>query len=368
MIIRWLFATSVSCLMALALASSVCRAQAQPVNPDPLAGIPPAVDLPAMKAGEWVTLSKVAVPDNLILIFRLIGGERCLAGGRKFETKELADNRSWQCMLTGAEGTPVIEIATFRVTNGELQFSWTAAAAETPEAAMLRNTAGEFVVARTNRLVAFRKPQQAAPLTISFEETTAVYYEIPDMPRLDNVLIEIDMKSAGRGGAGNWRLLGKGPALKAHDDRWFAESLAPGNWAIKLESSYGKTLKLSATPVFWTADRSKLQPLTRQNLARAIQQLSAYESRLMARQERRDEHAPRLFTQQLLVKKKGKGKGKRIPNPQPSSLARELAGVRQVKANLLSLQQFVATNQSGSIHFRVSQDFNGFLLPLLLSR
>jgi hypothetical protein len=215
--------------------------------------------------------------------------------------------------------------------------------------------------------VAFRQPQQAQPLEISFKEATAVYYDIPNMPRLDKVLIEIDMKTAGRGGAGNWRLLGKGPGLKAHDDRWFAESLNPQQWAVKIESSHGKTQGIRATPVFWVTNRSKLQPLTATNLKNALQQLNAYEAKVAAA------HAQlRANTPQVKVKGKGKGKGKAKyrpgPNPQADAAARELSSIRSAKANLNALQQFVAANQPGSIHFRISQDFDGFLLPVLLTR
>lgn len=344
-------------------------AVAQPVNADPLAGLPPAVDLPEVKTGEWVTLSKIAVPDDLILIFRLIGGDRCLKEGRRFETKELAGNRIWQVLITGAAGTAPVEVARFRVQDQQLQFAWIAGAEAIADAAMLSNTAGEFVVARTNRLVAFRKPQQAQRLEISFQESTAVYYEIPNMPRLDKMLIEIDMKAAGRGGAGNWRLLGNGPALKPHDDRWFAESINPGQWAVKIESSYGKTLKIRATPVFWIANRNKLQPLTATSLKTALNQLNAYEAKVAALHSQL-----RANTPQVKVKSKGKGKGKGKakyrpgPNPQADAAARELNGVRAAKAKLTTLQQFVAANQPGSIHFRISQDFDGFLLPIALTR
>jgi hypothetical protein len=340
---------------------------AQPLVADPLAGLPGAVDLPEVKyTGAWVTLAPVALPDELIVLFRLIGGERCLSAGQKVETQELAGGRSWQCLVARGEGKDSLEIARFRIDKRQLQFAWSEGADSFAQAGLISNTAVELVAARTKRLVHLRRALQTAPLGLSFEETTAVYCDIANVPRLDSVIIELDMQSAGRGQAGNWRLLGKGAGLKAHEGRWFAESLNPGQWAVKIETSYGKNLKISATPVFWISDRTKLQPLTKQNLARAIQQLSAYETRLAARQTSRAENTSRIE----IKKKKGKGKGKSkpAPSPQASALSRELTGVRKSKGNLVALQQFVAQNQPGSIHFRVSQDFDGYLLPMAKTR
>src|SRR5262245_17717781 len=113
------------CSLALLTASCLSGAAvAQTVNADPLAGLPPAVDLPPVDNKDWAALSKIAVPDELVLIFRLIGGDRCLPGGRRFETKELAGNRSWQCLIVGGAGTEPVEVAKFRVQGGEFQFAW----------------------------------------------------------------------------------------------------------------------------------------------------------------------------------------------------------------------------------------------------
>lgn len=355
------------CLAAVVWLNSTTAVFSQPVNADPLGGVPPAVNLPPLKpGGEWVTLCKVAIPDDLIVIFRIHGGERCFRDGKRIETKDLPGDRSWQCLVTNGEGKEPIEIARLRIEKKELQFAWSEGAATLSDAEMLRNTAGELVAARTNRLVAFRTPQQGTPLELSFKEPTAVYYEIPHMPRLDGVLVEIDMQFAGSQGAGNWRLLGKGPALKPHDDRWFAESLRPAQWAVKIESSYGKSLKISATPVFWVASRNQLQPLTAKNLIAAINRLNAYEAQLAARHQQLVASTPKIKVKKK--GKKGKAQYKPGPNPQADAAGRELAGVRGSRGNLQTLLQFVNANQAGSVHFRVSQDFNGFLLPVLTTR
>ncbi len=356
------------CCSFLAWSGCVVAALSQPVNADPLKGIPPAVELPALKAGgAWVTVGKVAIPDELIVLFRIHGGERCFRDGKRLEASALPGDRSWQCLVTAGEGKAATEIARFRLEKQELQFAWSSGAANLADAELLRNAAGELVVARTNRLFAFRMPSELPSLELSFKEPTAAYYEIPHMPRLDGVLVEIDMQFAGSRGAGNWRLLGQGPALKPHDDRWFAESLRPAQWAVKIESTYAKNLKISATPVFWVANRNQLQPLTARNLTTAIHKLNTLEGLLAAKHQQQVASTPKIKVKKKKGKK-GKAQFKPAPNPQADATGRELAALRGSKQNLQALLQFVNMQEAGNIHFRVSQDFNGFLLPILTTR
>jgi hypothetical protein len=309
---------------------------------------------PVTTTGKWSTLAKVAIPDNLIVLFSLRGGDRCLGSGKKVETKESAGGRSWQCLATTRDGAEPVEIGVFRIEKQNLQFAWSAGAEDFSSAGNLRNAAFEIAVAASKKVVGLRKPIKGDPLPISYDEPTAVYLEIPDVPRLDSVRIEIDMPSPEyMSRRVNWRLLGDGPALKGSNDRMWAESIRLGHFAVKLETVAGKNIKVTATPMFWIADREKPQRLTAKNLTTAIAQVEGYQKQLTAARD------------QINVKKGATDAQK----AQRDAMTKELFTVRKTASDLEALQDFIKSTKLGNIHLKVSHELEpGYMVPLLTTK
>ncbi len=322
---------------------------------DPLKGLGTTVELPPLTpVGKWSTLAKVAMPDNLIVLFSLRGGDRCLGPGKKVELKELAGGRSWQCLAIEKEGTEPVEIGVFRIEKQQLQFAWSEGAEKISNAVGLQNGAFEIAAAASKRVVGLRKPLKGSPLAISFDEPSTVFLEIPNPPRLDSVKIEIDMPSPEYKSRNvNWRLLGDGPALKANGGELWAESIRLGHLAVKLESTFNKSLKITATPMFWIADREKPQRLTTKNLIAAIAQVNAYQTQLTA-------------TRDQLSKNKNASDAQKA---QRDAMTKELAIVRKAASDLETLQDFVETTKLGNLQLKVSHEIEpGFAVPLLTTK
>lgn len=321
---------------------------------DPLKGLGASVDLPpVMPTGKWATLAKVTIPDNLIMLFSLRGGEKCLGSGKKVETKEQT-NRSWACMARLRDGAEPVELGVFKFENGTLQFAWSKGAEDFPGAGLLRNAAFETAVGTSKKVVGLRKPIKADPLEISYDEIAFTLLDIPDAPVLSSVRIEVDMPSPQYNGRNvNWRLLGDGPALKGSDDRMWAESIRLGRLAVKLETTAGKNIKLTATPMFWIADREKPQRLTAKNIANALAQVEGYQKQLTATRD-------------------SLSKGKNINDAQKAQrdkLTRELATVRKANSDLADLQDFMKSTKLGKIHLKVSHELEpGYMVPLLTTK
>lgn len=325
------------------------------VEADPLKGLGTAVDLPPVTpTGKWATLAKTAIPENLIIAFSLRGGDRCLGTGRKVELKELADGRTWQCLATQRDGTEPVEIGVFRVDKQNLQFAWSAGAEGFPSAGNLRNAAFDIAVGKSKKMVGLRKPIKGDPLPISYDEPTSVFLDIPDAPVLSTVRIEIDMPSPEyMSRRVNWRLLGDGPALKGTSDRMWAESIRLGHFAVKLETTAGKNIKVTATPMFWINDREKPQRLSAKGLATAIAQVSAYQKQLTAARDQ-------------ISSKKGTTDAQKAKR---DTLTKELAVVRKTASDLEALQAFTKSTKLGNIHLKVSHELEpGFLAPLLVTK
>jgi hypothetical protein len=330
-------------------------AAAKESETDPLKALGAAVDLPPMSpAGKWSTLAKTTIPDKLIVLFSLRGGDRCLGKGKKVEAKERADGRSWQCLATLKEGMEPVEIGVFRIEKQNLQFSWSEGAADFPGAALLRNAAFEIAVGTSKKLVGLRKPIKGDPLPISYDEPTSVFLEIPDAPVLSTVRIEVDMPTPEyMSRRVNWRLLGDGPALKASDDRMWAESIRLGHFAVKLETSAGKFIKVTATPMFWVADREKPQRLSAKGLATALAQVEAYQKQLTTARDQ-------------ISGKKGATDAQKA---QRDAMTKELALVRKTASDLEALQDFIKSNKLGNIHLKVSHEMEpGYMAPLLTTK
>jgi hypothetical protein len=333
-------------------AKTPAKASATPAaDADPLKALGAAVDLPPiMPTGKWVTLGKTTIPENLIILFSLRGGDRCLGSGKKVETKELADGRSWQCLATLRDGAEPVEIGVFRVEKGAVQFAWSSGAEDFPGAGLLRNAAFEMAVGKSKKVVGLRKPIKGEPLEIDFEEISTVLLDIPDAPVLSSVRIEVDMPSPEyRSRNVNWRLLGDGPALKGSDDRMWAESIRLGRLAVKLETTAGKNIKLTATPMFWIADREKPQRLTLKAITTAVAQVDAYQKQLTA-------------TRDALTKSK-------TATAQRDAMTKELAEVRKANSDLVDLQDFVKSVKLGKMHFKVSHELEpGYVVPLMTTK
>lgn len=322
---------------------------------DPLKALGSAVELPAVgSAGKWSTLAKTTIPDNLIVLFSLRGGDRCLGSGKKVEAKERADGRSWQCLATLRDGADPVEIGVFRIEKQNLQFAWSAGAADFPNAGNLRNAAFEITVAASKKLVGLRKPIKGEPLPISFDEPTSVLLDIPDAPVLSTVRIEVDMPTPEyMSRRVNWRLLGDGPALKANGDRMWAESIRLGHFAVKLETVVGKNIKVTATPMFWVADREKPQRLSAKNLATAISQVDAYQTQLTAARDQ-------------ISKNKNANDAQKA---QRDAMTKELSVVRKTASDLEALKDFIKSSKLGNIHLKVSHEMEpGYMAPLLTTK
>lgn len=318
---------------------------------DPLKALGTAVDLPPVTpADKWATLAKTTIPDNLIILFSLRGGERCLGLGKKVEVKELAGGRSWQCLATLREGAEPVEIGKFRIEKGAVQFAWSSGAADLPGAGLLRNAAFEIAVGTSKKVVGLRKPIKGESLEITYDEIASVLLDIPDAPVLSSVRIEVDMPSPEyRSKNVNWRLLGDGPALKGSDDRMWAESIRLGRLAVKLETTAGRNIKLTATPMFWIADRDKPQRLTLKNITTAVAQVDAYQDQLTKQRD-------------ALSKNKG-------PAAQRDAMTKELAVVRKANSDLADLQDFMKTTKLGKMHYKVSHELEpGYIVPLLTTK
>jgi hypothetical protein len=318
---------------------------------DPLKALGTAVDLPPVTpTGKWVTLGKTTIPENLIILFSLRGGDRCLGSGKKVETKEQAGGRSWQCLATMRDGAEPVEIGVFRIEKGAVQFAWSSGAESFSGAGLLRNAAFEIAVGTSKKVVGLRKPIKGEPLEIGYDEISSVLLDIPDAPVLSSVRIEIDMPSPEyRSKNVNWRLLGDGPALKGSDDRMWAESIRLGRLAVKLETTAGKNIKLTATPMFWIADREKPQRLTQKNITAAVAQVDLYQDQLTARRD-------------ALTKNKA-------ATAQRDAMTKELAEVRKANSDLVDLQDFVKTVKLGKMHYKVSHELEpGYVVPLLTTK
>lgn len=337
---------------AKAAAKTPAKAPATPAaDADPLKALGTAVDLPPVTpTGKWTTLGKTTIPENLIILFSLRGGDRCLGSGKKVETKELADGRSWQCLATLRDGAEPVEIGVFRIEKGAVQFAWSSGAEDFPGAGLLRNAAFEMAVGKSKKVVGLRKPIKGEPLEIDFEEISTVLLDIPDAPVLSSVRIEIDMPSPEyRSRNVNWRLLGDGPALKGSDDRMWAESIRLGRLAVKLETTAGKSIKLTATPMFWIADREKPQRLTLKAITTAVAQVDAYQKQLTA-------------TRDALTKSK-------TATAQRDAMTKELVEVRKANGDLADLQDFIKSTKLGKMHYKVSHELEpGYVVPLLTTK
>lgn len=329
--------------------------KAPAADADPLKGLGTSVDLPPVTpAGKWSTLAKTTIPENLIILFSLRGADKVLGAGKKVELKEAAGGRSWQCVATQREGIEPVELGVFRIEKGALQFAWSSGAEDFSGAGQLRNAAFEIAVGTSKRLVGLRKPIKGEPLEISYDDPSFVMLEIPDAPVLSTVRIEIDMPSPEYKSKNvNWRLLGDGPALKGSNDRMWAESIRLGHFAVKLETVAGKNIKVTASPMFWIADREKPQKLTAKNLAAALGQVDAYQTQLTT-------------TRDQLSKSKSLSDAQRA---QRDAMTKELSVVRKTASDLETLQDFIKTTKLGKIHLKVSHELEpGYVVPLLTTK
>ena len=325
------------------------------VDADPLKGLAASVDLPPVApAGKWSTLAKTTIPEKLIVLFSLRGADKCLGAGKKAELKEAADGRSWQCLGVLRDGAEPVELGVFRIEKGALQFAWSSGAEDFPGAGQLRNAAFEIAVGTSKKVVGLRKPIKSEPLTVSYDDPSFVLLDIPDAPVLSSVRIEIDMPSPEYKSKNvNWRLLGDGPALKGSDDRMWAESIRLGHFAVKLETVAGKNIKVTATPMFWIADREKPQKLSTKNLAAALGQVATYQTQLTAARDQ-------------LSKNKNLNDAQKA---QRDAMTKELAVVRKTASDLENLQDFIKTTKLGNIHLKVSHELEpGYMVPLLTTK
>jgi hypothetical protein len=326
-----------------------------PADTDPLKALGTSVDLPPVTSiGKWSTLAKTTIPDNLIVLFSLRGADKCLGSGKKVELKEAADGRSWQCLATLRDGAEPVELGVFRIEKGALQFAWSSGAQDFPGAGQLRNAAFEIAVGTGKKVVGLRRPIKAEPLAVSYDEPSFVMLDIPDAPPYSTIRIEIDMPSPEYNGRKvNWRLLGNGPALKGSNDRLWAESIRLSNFAVKLETVAGKNIKVTATPMFWVADREKPQRLSEKTLTAALNQLNAYQSQLTAARDQLSK--TKNLNDALKAKRDAMGK--------------QLSAVRKTATDLENLLGFVKSTKLGNIHLRVSHELEpGFIVPLLTTK
>lgn len=322
---------------------------------DPLKGLGTSVDLPPVTPpGKWATLAKTTIPENLIILFSLRGADKFLGAGKKVELKEAAGGRSWQCIATQRDGADPVELGVFRIEKGALQFAWSSGAEDFPGAGQLRNAACEIAVGTSKKLFGLRKPIKGEPLEISYDDPSFVMLDIPDAPVLSTVRIEIDMPSPEYNSKNvNWRLLGDGPALKGSNDRMWAESIRLGHFAVKLETVAGKSIKVTASPMFWIADREKPQKLTAKNLTAALGQIGAYQTQLTAARDQ-------------LSKSKSLSDAQRA---QRDAMTKELSVVRKTASDLETLQDFIKTTKLGKIHLKVSHELEpGYMVPLLTTK
>jgi hypothetical protein len=178
--------------------------------------------------------------------------------------------------------------------------------------------------------------------------------DIPDAPVLSTVRIEVDMPTPEyMSRRVNWRLLGDGPALKASDDRMWAESIRLGHCAVKLETTAGKNIKVTATPMFWVADREKPQRLSAKNLATAVAQVEAYQTQLTAARDQ-------------ITKAKNATDAQKARR---DAMTKELAVVRKTANDLEALQDFIKSHKLGNIHLKVSHEMEpGYMAPLLTTK
>ncbi|WP_425617834.1 hypothetical protein NA78x_001523 [Anatilimnocola sp. NA78] len=331
------------------------QAPAKPVDEsDPLKGLGAAVDLPAITpASKWSTLAKTNIPEKLIVSLSLRFGDRCLGPGKQVELKERADGRSWQCLAKENATAEPVEIGLFRIEGGAIQFAWSEGAQQVTGAGGLKNASFDISVGTSKKTVGLRRTQKIKPLALSLDEPTTEYYELEDPPRLDSLRVEVDMPRAEfKSKNVSWRLLIDGPALKANGGSMFAEAIRPPHLLVKIDSSFNKTLKLTATPMFWIADREKPQRLTEKGLTTAITQLNAYEAKLN-------------LTRSSLPKGKSAND---VAKAQSDAITKELAAVRKAGNDLASLQEFLKEIKLGGIHLKVVQEVDGQTTTLLTTK
>jgi len=324
------------------------------VENDPLKGLGTAVDLPAIvSVGKWSTLAKTSIPEKMIVVLSLRYGDRCLGPGKMVELKERADGRSWQCLAKENATAEPVEIGLFRIEGGAIQFAWSEGAQQVAGAGGLKNASFDIAVSTSKQTVGLRRTHKIKPLALSLAEPVTEYYELEDPPRLDSLRVEVDMPRAEfKSKNVSWRLLIDGPALKANGGSMFAEAIRPPHLLVKIDSSFNKTLKLTATPMFWIADREKPQRLTEKGLATAVAQLNAYEAKLN-------------LTRGALPKGKSANDAAKA---QSDAITKELAAVRKAGDDLASLQEFVTKVKLGGIHLKVFQEVDGQVTTLLTTK
>lgn len=171
-------------------------APSKPADPFPGVGARVTVDIPALPAKTEgaepppaFKLIPCTVKPDAILTMNLKGAESVLRGKQKFSLTEADQGRArqaWECKLEGAEGDPVI--ATLKIEENELRFSWTAAALEQPISNTLRNCLLVFSAPGRDKPVEIflRSPLQVEAFVIDPSKPRASFKANLDSPPLED--------------------------------------------------------------------------------------------------------------------------------------------------------------------------------------
>jgi outer membrane biosynthesis protein TonB len=157
----------------------------QPPKPAPksaLAGLPPAVDLPAVNTGdeaEPAALVKIAPPQDGQWSLRLAGGANATGDEGQFSLKHHAAEKgkkgaapSWLVQYAEEPSAEKVDVARLYPQSGQLVFAWLPAADDAP-ANHLRNAMLEFTSGKQSHYLALTKPQTVEPLEIGLIRGTA---------------------------------------------------------------------------------------------------------------------------------------------------------------------------------------------------
>jgi hypothetical protein len=161
---------------------------AEPTPPpkNPLADLPPSVDLPDQEDAETFRLGSLDMGATTSLTLTLLGGREVIRDPSRFQLDPArGTEQSWRVLIIGDKENPDREehVAQVSVREDELTFQWEPNAAQNPLATQLRNCVLRCRSKDHTHDLRLRTPLEMEAMLITLvKPTMSESYRVPDLP------------------------------------------------------------------------------------------------------------------------------------------------------------------------------------------
>jgi len=238
---------------------------------DPFADFPAAVTLPALAVANMpnpdamvpLVIGKLNLDRRAFCIIHLHGGAAAATKAKSLFTLKEHNEREWRVLYKeSAASANASEIARIEIRDSQVQFQWTAGAAQEPLAPYLSNCVLTIAAGSKSRDLALRQPILADPISLAdFTKGMKGQWEIPYLPRAESLRLEL--KFAGTPPPHKFETEGEFGLDKPATMMAFVDKDNEPIVAVRFEFALRKNLTFTGTPYLKLAvdnDKVKVTP------------------------------------------------------------------------------------------------------------